>query len=680
MADEEKNLNIKIGTEFDGKGAKAAADAVSGIKDGAKKSTTDVGNVTKEINNLGKATDKLKSAVFTVGSVGTLIGGGILKATTSYINAANMATGTSRSWLSATYQIEQSYMRLGKVGAEQVLPWLKTAADYSSKAAAWAEKNPELVKVGAAAGVIGMGATGVVGGISVLQKVAKFLGIGGAAAGAGAGAAGAAGAGAAGAGAAGAAGVGAGAAGLTAGGVLAAVLGGLLAGVGGNELLANTQAGQKAGLQRTNVIATVIAKEIGDAIGKVLGDSDLGNKWASSVGYATGAIPRTDMSKDDVTKPKNGPDSDTGFITTSILSRMRQMDITEKYAREDYQRSIFKNTRDFYRQRGFDEDDYQRQRTRSARDFNIQVAYTEQMFYRQRAIAARDFQISLARSQQDYEIQRQRSAEDYNFSLKQIILSGDALQYYYAKRQHEIDVKRAEQDYQLQKSRSVEDFNRQQNDEAQQFAIERAHELAQYQIRRNDEEIDFEIRRKRSMEQFSIQMDDMDYEFQKERSRRWESFQESILPEIQTEADYRALMERNMTATMINNFNALMGQFANGWNNWIKKWTFEPATSPTSEYAGGLPGYYDIGGYTRPGPAVVHRGEFVLTADTTKSAEKVAKGQLTQQKIVDMMLAGGTRQGGGGGNTLNFYRGVSADEKAELRNDFTNMVLDGFRS
>lgn len=663
MSDEAK-LQILIGTKLDSAGAKAAAEGVKSIGKEAKGSSSDIQQTARTIGALEKSTESLKKSVFAIGSIGTIIGGGILKATTSYVSAANMATSTSREWQAATYQIEQSYLRLGKVGSEQVLPWLKTAADLADKAAGWAEKNPEIVKVGAAAGVIGMGAGAAATGVTLLQKIGNLLGIGGAAAGAAtaAGAAGTTGGAAAGTAVAGAA------SGVTAGGILATVLGGLGTGLLGNELLANTEGGKAAGVQKTNVIATVVAKGMGDFFGKIFGDPDLGLKWAAGVGEATGAIQKGSgkwLREEKETSAQGSEQAGSGsnFISTSMLSSMRQMDIQERYAREDYQRTIFKSDRDFNRQRAYEQQDYDRQRMRGLRDFNISQQYTEQMFYRQRAIAQRDFQISLQRNDYDYQLSRKRSEEDYQFSLKQIMLSGDALQYYYTKRSHDIEKRRAEEDYQLQKSRSMEDFNRQQNDSMQQFMIERAQRMREFQIRREDEELDFQIRRKRSLEQYEIQLKDMEYEYQRARQRRWEAFKESILPEIQTEADYRALMQRTLTRTMINQFNSLMGEFTEGWTN------ISTGSDSGRSYANG--GYTGSGGLS-----IVHPGEFVMTATTTKAAESAARGTLTQEKIIQMFSGSG--EGLVYNDNRQFSRGLTAAEKQALRQETRQIVVDAF--
>ena len=368
----------------------------------------------------------------------------------------------------------------------------------------------------------------------------------------------------------------------------------------------------------------------------------------------------------------NNPD-DSNFISTAMLQRMRQRQIQERYVQEDFDRQKFVMQRDFNRQWGYSEQDFYRQRDRSLRDFSIQQQYSEQMFYRQRAIALRDFQISVGRNDYDYQLSRKRAAEDHNFSLKQIMLSGDALQYYYSQRQYNIDKQRAEEDFQLSKKRAKEDFNRSRSDSDAQFQIERDHNALMFAIQLQDSWIDFTIQQKRTQEQYDIQLVDLDFQYKREAARRLESFTESILPEIRTENQYRLLMQRSLTNEMINQFNSVMNGFTGSWNKFItgvNNSTQANANQNGNVLGNGGPNW----NYLANQPA---SGGSVLSASTTKAAESVAKSNNLTQDSINSMLTGGN-----GGIVYNdnreFSRGITLDEKIMLRNELRQMVIEGF--
>jgi len=358
------------------------------------------------------------------------------------------------------------------------------------------------------------------------------------------------------------------------------------------------------------------------------------------------------------------------FVPTANLRAMRQYEIQERYAKEDYYRQSFVMLRDFTRQQRYAEQDFYRQRMYSYRDFSIQMAFSEKMFYMQRAIAQRDFQISVSRAEYDYQLSRKRAAEDYAFSLKQIMLSGDALQYYFAQRQYNIDRTRAEEDYQLQRKRAQEDFDRQQRDSMYFYTLERAQQIKQFEIRMNDSEIEFQISRSRAAEQFDISLRDMDYQYAKERARRWEGFQEQILPEIMMEAEYRVTIEKNLTTAMVNNYNLLMSKFIEDWNGW---WTQNGGNTPppaSTEQRG-------FGGYVGDKMYKMHDGEFVMNRSTTRAAESAAQGTLTQEKIINMLTSGGSNLVYN--DSRQFSRGLDPDEKIMLRQELRQMLVDELR-
>jgi hypothetical protein len=301
----------------------------------------------------------------------------------------------------------------------------------------------------------------------------------------------------------------------------------------------------------------------------------------------------------------------------------------------------------------------------------MQMQYSESEFYRQRAISQRDFNISVARNEYDYQLSRKRATEDHNFSLKQIMLSGDALAYYYSQRQFEIDKRRAEEDYQLQKKRASEDFDRQQGDALAQFNISRAFQKKMFEISRADQLIDFNIQRKRAAEQFQIQRQDAEYQYSEMARLRQQGWTLELLATKNTATQiawYRHRQGQNEINTM-----KAIDDFALASYNYVRTIFGQMGGSGWS----GMPGVpsYDTGGYTKGGLANTHNGEFVMNADTTKAAEKLGKtNRLTQESIVSAMTGGGMNYV----DNRTFSRGLTADEKQDLRQELRQMVMEAY--
>jgi len=267
------------------------------------------------------------------------------------------------------------------------------------------------------------------------------------------------------------------------------------------------------------------------------------------------------------------------------------------------------------------------------------------------------------------------------------MLSGDALQYYYSQRQFNIDKRRAEEDYQRQRERSIADFNRSQNDSLQEFNLSRALQIRQYEIQRADQQFDFEYNRRIKRWQFQIGLDDMEWQFRKERNRRTELFYEQIWPLFVTEAEARAKMTTQLNGATLTEFNKLMAAFVNGYNQyWDSVSNAQKGTGTgtgggsSSTRPSGLSGAvrtHAIGGYTMEGLAYLHSNEFVLSPDSTKAAENLAKGKLSQETIIEMMSGGG--KGFEYNDNRQFSRGLTADEKIEIKQWLQQLFAEAYR-
>lgn len=683
MPDAEKKLRISIESDLKDEGLEQALDKLEQIQGQSKDSSKQFEQVTSTYQKAGSAAIQFlgtigKLAFASAGAVAPL-----METAQRYVAAVNMANTTSRQWLQTQYQIEQSELRLGKINAEKTLPLLKLYSSAMERITTFAEKNKQMYfGLEVAAGALGSSAI-----LELLLGALGKLGLIGATT-----AAGAVGPGAVATGtmtAASAAGAG-GATGAGAAGVMGAVAGtfatiGLptLIASGAIKLLMNYLVNQTSwgrnltieSKKRTDLTEEQYAQanrsqnpSITAAMLQAQNQGtfkDTTPKWMQDLNTWM----RTVLGGGSVGKAPERAKPGSEFLETETLQRLKNFQRELLYAEQDYNRQRFVSTRDFNRQLTYNEEDFGRQRAIANRNFNIDMAFTEKMFYLQRSIAQREFTISLNRSEQDYAISRRRAAEDYNFSLKQIMLNGDALAYYYAQRQYNISKQRAEEDYQLQRKRAIEDFNRQQADSLYMYGLERAQRLIQFNLQMKDQETQYQVSRKRSLEEFNIRLSDMEYNYQLERTRRWQSFENEILPEIVTENEYRALMERSLTTTMVNDFNRLMSRFVSDWEGFLGG----NVGGTGRDYGGG--GYAN-GGYTRAGMAMLHNREFVLTPSTTRAAEEAARGSLTQEKILDLLT-----QGGNGLQYIDnrqFSRGLAPEEKVSLRQDLEQMIVEAY--
>ena len=138
---DEAKLRILIQAILDEQGFKKAQDALKNVK----KSGEETGS---ELDKMGKTLTKV--GVVAVASISP-----VYLAAKHYVSAVNQAEATSRKWLATEYEIEQAHIRVGRVGAQAVLPFYEKYGDIMERFSKFAEENPD--KGLAAMGVAGLG-------------------------------------------------------------------------------------------------------------------------------------------------------------------------------------------------------------------------------------------------------------------------------------------------------------------------------------------------------------------------------------------------------------------------------------------------------------------------------------------------------------------------------------------
>ena len=711
MADDAK-LRILIEAILDEKGIKQAENALKGVgKEGVK-----TGELVKTAGrDMSGFMDKAVGFISNMGMVSVAVGGAmtpIVKAAQSYVSTVKMANEGSRAWLATTYQIEQAQLKVGKAAMDFLLPAYSKIGDLVEKWGNFAENNPTTA-------LLGMGLAGAGGAVGVTEILGFLLkkmlpglaSAGGTAAGVSATSGVVSGA--------------AGGAGMTAANLFPSVaplaaapaagagLGATIAGLGGiatvyglivqNEVkqYESTKKIIEANEEQGNVIKKstnywdkiveafqtyndpyyhlkqwetpeeAAARSVSDAQAESEAEGQTGwQKFLNGLKKAFGGdtTPTQDAASTSLELKGN-------FKMTDLIKAQYEFRKQETYAQEDFNRQWSYANADFNRNRLYQEEDFNRQRAISYRSFAMQQAQSEKMFYLQRAIAQRDYQISVARNDYDYQLSRKRATEDYNFSLKQIMLSGDALAYYYAERQYKLDNQRQEEDYQLQKQRAAEDFQRSQTDSLMFFNIERAFSRKMFEIQMQDQEIQYQITRDRAQWEFeNVTLKRMDEEYKIMANRRLQGFYDQIAPMFLKENELRLKYENSFLDTSIQGYIDAATAMQDYFNNLVFIYT-EWGNEVFGEGAGGAPSRQS-GGYTSQQAYMLHDHEFVLSPSTTRHAEQVAQGALSQDKIISMLS-------GGGGLVYNdsrqFSRGLSIDEKTMLRQELRQMVVEAFR-
>lgn len=180
-------------------------------------------------------------------------------------------------------------------------------------------------------------------------------------------------------------------------------------------------------------------------------------------------------------------------------------------------------------------------------------------------------------------------------------------------------------------------------EQRRQFALEEMQRRRDYQKRideanlqalrdRQDAEANWQEERKQIGEDHVQKLQDLKDQYDEERRQRLLSAYEDIIAlgdALSTERDFKKKYYDVMVAdaeAFAEAYKAALDRIANQTN------------LPGAPYTPG----YDMGGYTKPGLARVHAGEYVMSPPTVRAAEKIVGQQLTQQGLLAAMLGGGS--------------------------------------
>jgi hypothetical protein len=130
-------------------------------------------------SRLRETAERISSVGTTVAAVGASITAPLLLAARSYVQEAGKAEETSQRWLAATEDLTEAQRDVGRVVAQAALPYLEQAAELAERAARYAEEHPQAVenalKTGAVLTGIGAFVVAASQGIRLYADV-KYLG------------------------------------------------------------------------------------------------------------------------------------------------------------------------------------------------------------------------------------------------------------------------------------------------------------------------------------------------------------------------------------------------------------------------------------------------------------------------------------------------------------------------
>lgn len=649
------------------------------VEDGARDVEDALEAVERKLADVREAADALSTVGETLAVAGAAMVAPFALAAQNYVQYAGRADVVSRRWLDNQRRLEQAQLRVGRVAAQAILPVMEKLANLAEDAADFAEKHPDAIKgilyvggslaaVGAAAATVGravqMFAT-VKGGFVALARL-----VGGGAAASGAGAAGAGAAGAAGAagtaaaGTAGAAGAAGAAGGLTLLGVGASVLGGIAVGGGIYQKIATSKWGQSQGLANLQQYAAVAAH----TLGKLVGGTDTANRWFVKVSGSLGAMDEATQAATEaalgLSRAGAAAAQPQRIISQAAVDTFIAYREAVDQAEQSYQEQRASMVEQFGKSQARAEAQFQRQEARALEQYQKQRASilkraaaedrkAEEEYYRQRREVAEQFGIETARMEEDHQRNIERMRQTYDVRQEDAIARRNFDAFVQNERQYEADRQQAEDDYQLRATRRDEDFARQTQEAEQAYRRQKDQRQAQLAETLTEAQANFDEQSAARAEQHAEAMAQAE-EAQREQLDAAEQAYQRQLQELDSSlAKQLAALDENLLGeeALRNEHYARMTADLEAWldsNSRAMRMRLYSGSTPSAAYTATTGGGYtpslysraraamsrQAGGYTRGGLYRLHGGEFVMSARTTRMAERMVGGPLTQQNVI----------------------------------------------
>lgn len=285
-------------------------------------------------------------------------------------------------------------------------------------------------------------------------------------------------------------------------------------------------------------------------------------------------------------------------------------------------------------------------------------------FAQGQAQIAQDSARQLADLERQYQEDRQRALEDHELRQKELLESRDGLAMMHEDEQFAIDEKRRTEDYEQGRAQVQQQAAQTLADNAAQYARERAQRAAEFISRLQENARNYAIEKARIKAEKEAALIELQEQQATAISELTESYNEQI-------AMINKSFGERLRALGMNIYNdqvAIEQASARAhvaFLNWLQQ------TAVNLPVAGGMAtgGYAGYGRYTLGEQGT----EFVLNNRSTKAAERAVNGNLTQEKLMNLISG---RNGGYIDNrTLQFNNMTEAD-RAAIRRDMYDVTKE----
>lgn len=462
------------------------------ISDAARKAQSELKGMSKgaqdardNLYNLRDIGQKLSQVGSQLSGLGNAITSPLMNASAVFLQTVNQTNPLAMQWRTEMSSIQDSWLRIGRVATEELLPVLHTAAEFVDKLADFVEANPEVVKLALGTGLILKG-TGeglqALGGLAMLTGALKQFGLFGSAI-------------------------------ATAGGtavsiaVIAPIVAttlSVLAGVGIGAAVYDKLVAPATGGAKLNQFATVGAYWFGQAAGNIstalglMSPEEAQRKTdvlTAIIGKITGAIDENSPIWQRAQAAMLETNNREEIITQSQLDAFAEFEKAQQ-RRQQHERQS-EETRNaivaefgarraeleqsYESQRANIITQYARQRAQMMSAFSLSESRAEQDYYRQRMTAARNHGVEVRRMEEDHQREMRKLQRDHNRRVRDLVDERDALGLVREQRAYEDQRREAEQDYRIQAARRSEDFARQLQEMDANFAVQRQRRLEDFQ-------------------------------------------------------------------------------------------------------------------------------------------------------------------------------------------------------
>jgi len=657
-----------------------------------------ISDTTKATNGMGKAMSMamLGFGLQMSGRQLQGMGASFFGMASNFADNADEGNAAAQRWQAAMERIEAAQMSIGETLATTLQPMLEQIADLAEKAAAFADKHPEVVKAaaGLAAGTFMAGTAMMAIGmpmniVATGMQLGGLMGIGGGAGGA----------------AAGTAGAGIGAAAVP---VIAGLVVSVLAYMGASWIFDKLkQPGQegmleeagKSSLMLSGMFSVGLAK-LTDTLGLTDGAAERAARGAQKMVTAFDAIGEG--------APKAGAALQKAFDKekwASAVNAFIDYRKAEADAEQQYSERRSQIVRDYAEQRSEIEARYEQQRTQIMQNYARTRARAEQDFQRQQDQAAEDFARSESQAYADYQQQRseavssynqqiedlekshrerlRKMAEDHEGRVEELVAARDALGLVAEQRRYRREKAEENRSYQQQRQQARQDLRNQLAEMDAEYQAERASRAAEFARKQQEAQEEFDLQQQRRKEDYQRQLSELETSHRQQQQEAQRHYQDQLtqLSKTYQEEKRRRLQAFNQqlidlgvhTGKVKQEWDRFYADMETKLREFINRANSMGNDAGASRAFGGYAGFgmYRLGDAPGGGPG---GREFVLNATTTRQAERFVGGGLTQGRLLGALAGGGSVSIG----AINLPQTTMSESQLTryMRNKFPDLLAD----